>query len=147
MILSLSCLSRNASCKRCIKVASNALTASNANYQQELIACATIANTGAGMLSGISQKGSVRSRTYCFTEFCNSQCLSQFAASFIVVGTETSIAECCAEKRIAVVQIPITHQIKRKERARQRGTARPRPALPPPPCPWARHQREDPACA
>ena len=26
------------------------------------------------MLSGISQKHSVRSITYCFTEFCNSQC-------------------------------------------------------------------------
>ena len=32
-----------------------------------------------------------------FTEFCNSQCLSHFAAPFIVDRTETSIAESCKE--------------------------------------------------
>ena len=47
------------------------------------------------MLSGISRKRSIRSRPYWFTEFCNSQCLSHFAAPFIVVRAETSIAESC----------------------------------------------------
>ena len=49
----------------------------------------------AGMLSGISRKRSIRSNPYWFTEFCNSQCLSHFAAPFIVVRAETSIAESC----------------------------------------------------
>ena len=49
--------------------------------------------TEAGMLSGISRKRSIRSNPYWFTEFCNSQCLSHFAAPFIVVRTETSAAE------------------------------------------------------
>ena len=47
------------------------------------------------MLSGISRKRSIRSSTYWFTEFCNSQCLSHFAAPFIVVRAETSVAESC----------------------------------------------------
>ena len=53
-------------------------------------------NTEAGMLSGMSQKRSIRSNPYWFTEFCNSQCLSHFAAPFIVVRAETSVAESCA---------------------------------------------------
>ena len=99
--------------------------------EQDRIACVTITNTGAGMLSGISQKGSVRSITYCFTEFCNSQCLSHFAASFIVVRAETFIAECCVVHS-TVMPITFTHQIAR-EKEGQRGRAKPRPALPP--CP------------
>ena len=55
-------------------------------------------DTEAGMLSGISRKCSLRSRICWFTEFCNSQCLSQFAAPFIVVRAETSIAESCKLK-------------------------------------------------
>ena len=51
------------------------------------------------MLSGISQKHSIRSNPYWFTEFCNSQCLSHFAAPFIVVRAETSVAESCNEAR------------------------------------------------
>ena len=51
--------------------------------------------TEAGMLSGISRKRSIRSNLYWFTEFCNSQCLSHFAAPFIVVRAETSVAESC----------------------------------------------------
>ena len=47
------------------------------------------------MLSGISQKHNMRSSSCRFTESCNSQCLSHFAAPFIVVRTETSIAESC----------------------------------------------------
>ena len=52
-------------------------------------------DTEAGMLLGISQKHNMRSSPCRFTEFCNSQCLSHFAAPFIVVRTETSIAESC----------------------------------------------------
>ena len=52
-------------------------------------------DTEEGMLSGISQKHNMRSGFCRFTESCNSQCLSHFAAPFIVVRTETSIAESC----------------------------------------------------
>ena len=55
-------------------------------------------DTEAGMLSGISQKHNMRSSPCRFTEFCNSQCLSHFAAPFIVDRTETSIAESCELK-------------------------------------------------
>ena len=55
-----------------------------------------IVDTEAGMLSGISRKRSMRSKSYWFTEFCNSQCLSHFAAPFIVVRAETSVAESCS---------------------------------------------------
>jgi predicted ABC-class ATPase len=59
-------------------------------------------DTEAGMLSGISRKRSMRSRSYWFTEFCNSQCLSHFAAPFIVVRAETSIAESCKWNKQAI---------------------------------------------
>jgi hypothetical protein len=52
------------------------------------------------MLSGISQKHNMRSSSCRFTESCNSQCLSHFAAPFIVVRTETSIAESCEFKML-----------------------------------------------
>ena len=52
-------------------------------------------DTEAGILSGISRERSIRSKSYWFTEFCNSQCLSHFAAPFIVVRAETSVAESC----------------------------------------------------
>ena len=55
-------------------------------------------DTEAGMLSGISQERSIRSNPYWFTEFCNSQCSSHFAAPFIVVRAETSVAESCNSK-------------------------------------------------
>ena len=55
----------------------------------------TDADAEAGMLSGISRKHSIRSNPCWFTEFCKSQCLSHFAAPFIVVRAETSIAESC----------------------------------------------------
>ena len=56
-------------------------------------------DTEAGMLPGISRKRSIRSNPYWFTEFCNSQCLSHFAAPFIVVRAETSVAESCDRKQ------------------------------------------------
>ena len=40
-------------------------------------------------------KCSMRSAFYWFAEFCHSQCLSHFAASFIVTWAETSIAKSC----------------------------------------------------
>ena len=52
-------------------------------------------DTEAGMLLGISQKHNVCSSPCRLTEFCNSQCLSHFAAPFIVARTETSIAKSC----------------------------------------------------
>ena len=58
-----------------------------------------IIDTKAGMLSGISQKHKTRSKLYWFTEFCNSQRLSHFAAPFIVVRAETSIAESCIDSQ------------------------------------------------
>ena len=47
------------------------------------------------MLSGISQKNNMRSGSCRFTEFCNSQCLSHFAAPFNTARAETFIAESC----------------------------------------------------
>ena len=57
----------------------------------------TKVDTEAGMLSGVSRKRSIRSNPCWFTEFCKSQCLSHFAAPFIVVRAETSVAESCKE--------------------------------------------------
>ena len=57
----------------------------------------TEVDTEAGMLSGVSRKRSIRSNPCWFTEFCKSQCLSHFAAPFIVVQAETSVAESCKE--------------------------------------------------
>ena len=47
------------------------------------------------MLSGVTRKSNMRSTSYWFTESCNSQCLSHFAAPFIVVRAETSITGSC----------------------------------------------------
>ena len=55
----------------------------------------TEVDSEAGMLSGVSRKRSIRSSPCWFTEFCKSQCLSHFAAPFIVVRAETSVAESC----------------------------------------------------
>ena len=49
----------------------------------------------AGILSGVTWKCSMRSAFYWFTEFCHSQGLSHFAASFIVTRAEASIAKSC----------------------------------------------------
>ena len=59
------------------------------------------------MLSGVSRKRSIRSNPCWFTEFCKSQCLSHFAAPFIVVRAETSVAESCKEA-ITVWRLPPT---------------------------------------
>jgi hypothetical protein len=54
-----------------------------------------VVHSEGGMLPGISRKRSMRSKSYWFAEFCNLQCLSHFAAPFIVVRAEASIAESC----------------------------------------------------
>ena len=64
--------------------------------------CGCGVDTEAGMLPGISRKRSIRSNPYWFTEFCNSQCLSHFAAPFIVVRAETSVAESCEQSTSAI---------------------------------------------
>ena len=76
------------------------------NHQEmERRAAEITIDTEAGMLSGISRKRNIRSNPYWFTEFCNSQCLSHFAAPFIVVRAETSIAESCKRICNTVLQI------------------------------------------
>ena len=55
----------------------------------------THADSEEGMLTGISWMRRMRSKIYWFSEFCNSQCLSHFAASFIVIQAKTSVAESC----------------------------------------------------
>ena len=55
-------------------------------------------DTEGDALSGVSRKHSMRSSSCWFTEFCKSQCLSHFAAPFIVVRAETSVAENCISK-------------------------------------------------
>ena len=67
----------------------------------------TKVDTEAGMLSGVSRKRSIRSNPCWFTEFCKSQCLSHFAAPFIVARAETSVAESCKEA-ITVWWLPPT---------------------------------------
>ena len=67
----------------------------------------TEVDTEAGMLSGVSRKRSIRSSPCWFTEFCKSQCLSHFAAPFIVVRAETSVAESC-KKAITEQRFPPT---------------------------------------
>lgn len=44
-----------------------------------------------------TQERRVRSKIWWFTEFCNSQDVSQFAAFFIDAGTKISVAKSCTE--------------------------------------------------
>eukprot|EP00919_Chromeraceae_sp_WS-2016_P042389 GHVR01100873.1.p2 GENE.GHVR01100873.1~~GHVR01100873.1.p2 ORF type:complete len:104 (+),score=0.57 GHVR01100873.1:1217-1528(+) len=94
------------------------------------------------MLSGISRKRSVRSNPYWFTEFCNSQCLSHFAAPFIVVRAETSVAESCKRMKWKSTQKECRSKILMQEKVTTRQEAEQRvtpegmlkvslPALPP----------------
>ena len=93
-------------------------------------------DTEAGMLSGISRKRSVRSSPYWFTEFCNSQCLSHFAAPFIVVRAETSVAESC-EEAFNSLAVNAKEDIQKHKNWSKTVTAeqkemKPTPGLPPP---------------
>ena len=90
-------------------------------------------DTEAGMLSGISRERSIRSNPYWFTEFCNSQCSSHFAAPFIVVRAETSVAESCNSKLSWTTTLEcMRSQIERVQRhsaARRRNGRRSDPGL------------------
>ena len=82
------------------------------------------------MLSGISQKRSIRSSPYWFTEFCNSQCLSHFAAPFIVVRAETSVAESCVEQGCSITT-EYQHNNSRYPTASRKGSRSNSTLLPP----------------
>ena len=75
-------------------------------------------DTEAGMLPGISRKRSIRSNPYWFTEFCNSQCLSHFAAPFIVVRAETSVAESC-DRKTTLTLVTETDKFEKGTKTRQ----------------------------
>ena len=85
---SVSCSQGEAHCIECIKgmkllgAQARMLISSGKNRHQQH---ETEDDTEVGMLSGISRKRSIRSGICWFTEFCKSQCLSHFAAPFIVV--------------------------------------------------------------
>ena len=93
------CVSVISTCELNASRARSSLTHRHAHVMEPTCWKASVAwvsvDTEAGMLSGISRKRSIRSNPYWFTEFCNSQCLSHFAAPFIVVRAETSVAESC----------------------------------------------------
>ena len=95
------CLSVVSTCELDASRARSSLTHKHAHMTEPTCWKASVAwvsiDTEAGMLSGISRKRSIRSNPYWFTEFCNSQCLSHFAAPFIVVRAETSVAESCVQ--------------------------------------------------
>ena len=57
-------------------------------------------DTEAGVLPGVTRQHNMRSNLYWFSEFCNSQWISHFAAPFIVIWTETSVAESCLSRFI-----------------------------------------------
>ena len=90
-------------------------------------------DTEAGTHSGISRERSIRSSPYWFTEFCNSQCSSHFAAPFIVVRAETSVAESCNSKLSWTTTLEcMRSQIERVQRhsaARRRNGRRSDPGL------------------
>ena len=90
-----SCSTKNSPLVTCVKKHIDAQTLSPGSNKISLSRGMIRIDTEAGMLSGISRKRSMRSSTCWFTEFCNSQCLSHFAAPFIVVRAETSVAESC----------------------------------------------------
>ena len=97
---SVSCSQGEAHCIECIKgtkllgaQARMSISSGKNRHQQH----ETEDDTEVGMLSGVSRKRRMRSNPCWFTEFCNSQRLSHFAAPFIVVRAETSVAESCDE--------------------------------------------------
>ena len=107
----------------------------------------TEVDTEAGMLSGVSRKRSIRSSPCWFTEFCKSQCLSHFAAPFIVVRAETSVAESCKEA-LTKWRLPPRGEFEHKRaKIRRQADDRNRPRPPkgsvkdalPPPRPRSRH--------
>lgn len=86
-------------CTSRVKGQAAALTRAGAQLaapqEAEVASGITAVDTEAGTLPGVSRKRSIRSNVNWFAEFCNSQCLSHFAAPFIVVRAEASVAERC----------------------------------------------------
>ena len=82
---------------RCFNVAKATLKHQHADLRNEKPCRSQESTKGtkASMLSGITRKSNMCSTSYWFTESCNSQCLSHFAAPFIVVRAETSITGSC----------------------------------------------------
>ena len=93
----------------------------------------TKVDTEAGMLSGVSRKRSIRSNPCWFTEFCKSQCLSHFAAPFIVVRAETSIAESCEKLSSNLVADTKRNSRRHKELGRRHWQREPGAGLKPSP--------------
>ena len=88
-------------------------------------------DTEADMLSGISRKRNAHSSHYWFSEFCNSQCSSHFAAPFIGVRAKTSIAESF-RKKSRTISGPKKTPCKQDEvwwvRKRRQGESIPKPS-------------------
>jgi len=65
------------------------------NNQLSLICLSGVSRHSTKYATGNSQWRNVRSKFWWLTRFCDSHHVSHFAAFFIVVGAETSIAESC----------------------------------------------------
>jgi len=77
-------------------IASSCRTVSSFSVQNNSCQCwVGFTNTQISMLPDSFWERNVRSKFWWFTRFCNSYYVSHFAALFIVVGAETSIAESC----------------------------------------------------
>ena len=88
-------------------------------------------DTEADMLSGISRKRNAHSSHYWFSEFCNSQCLSHFAAPFIGVRAKTSIAESFKSMFKKDTEVPrIEANMLGKEAKAERRKTNPKPSHP-----------------
>ena len=77
-------------------IASSCRTVGSFSVQSNSCQCwVGFTNTQISMLPDSFWERNVRSKFWWFTRFCNSYYVSHFAAFFIVVGAETSIAESC----------------------------------------------------
>ena len=89
-------------------------------------------DTEADMLSGISRKRNAHSSHYWFSEFCNSQCLSHFAAPFIGVRAKTSIAESFKSMFKKDTEVPKESKQICEERKRRQREGKPTQSPAPP---------------
>ena len=74
------------------------ICSTNNNHQVARV----LTSTEPGILPRITQKCNTRSTFHWFTEFCNSQWLSHFAAFFIDAWAEISIAESCGKGKCTI---------------------------------------------
>ena len=70
-----------------------ALTHTAHNVAEQQTECWKLIDIESSTPSSISRRCKLRSNIYWLTEFCNSQCLSQFAAFFIINWAKTFIAK------------------------------------------------------